>query len=125
MVDSEIADPTLGLGQLVSKGLSEPMLRFRIQPGKYKYPNRKRKSNGRVVMGKRQFIPSPTFPEGITFSFPSWFVATVGITAVIIAMGGIEKILQGAEPSEKEWNAMDLVICTTPIGITGKYLGLW
>jgi hypothetical protein len=116
-----------GIGELIAQGVSEPMFRVRIQPGKYKYPNRKRLKSGKIQMGKRQFVPSPTFPDGIILSFPAWFVATVGLAVLIYAIGGVEKIISGVKPSDEENEALNqlLLSAANPWVAGAKALGLF
>ena len=127
--EEQAVEGVTGLGNMIAKGLSEPMIRIKIQPGRYKYPNRKKLKNGKVQMGKRKFVPNPMYPEGFQISFPAWFVATVGIGVVIYAVGGIENILSGGKPSKKEKSAVDTIFdvwsYTSPVGIAGKALGLF
>lgn len=116
------AESVMGVGQWVAKGLAEPMFSFIIQPGKYKYPNRKKLASGKVKMGKRKFIPSPWWPEGIRISFPTWFVFMVGIPVVIHFLGGFEKVMSGLgiEMTEEEVNAWEILGAFVPITQVGK-----
>lgn len=123
-------EEVVSLSQQIAKAASEPMLRFTIQPGKYKYPNRKRLSTGKVKMGKRVFIPSPIFPAGITLSFPAWFVATVGLAMILHLVGSLEKLARGEKLTEDEQagllgaNVLDFWQASSPLGIISKWAGV-
>ena len=128
MVAQIIGSEAVSIGGQIAKGLGEPMISFVVQPGRYKYPNRKRTAGGKVKMGKRVFVPSPHFPGGIRISFPAWFVATVGIAVIIYGVGGIQKILSGERLNKQEEASLNDIVALTvggPVGLAVyKLLGI-
>lgn len=115
------AKAVTGIGQTIAGAFTHPIISFRTQPGRFvgsrKDPNRK-------------FIPNPRFPDGVYWSFPAWFVAIAGMAVLVRAMGGMEKILEGLEATDKEKKAMEdltwesMLAGITPLGwLASQFVG--
>jgi len=121
------AQAVTGAGQMIAGAATYPMLHFVIQPGRWRYEKRKN-DKGKYVRGPRYFEPNPRFPEGVRFSIPSWFVLIVGLPVIIYAIGGIDKVLSGIEPNEKEevsmWDAARAGAAVATGGISEVILAL-
>ena len=109
MAAAVVGEGVKGIGQMIASGMTHPFFHFRILPGSYKYPHRKKDyRTGKVKMGKREYVPDPRFPDGITLSIPTWFVASVGLLVVIQGVIGLKKLLSGESLSLKEEKTLDL-----------------
>lgn len=102
-----------GLFQTATGAITHPMLDFTHYPGKWV---------GKKGDPKRHWVPSERFKDGIHWSFPAWFVAIVGISLLVTALGGISKIFEGVMPTKKEKKAIEdvkFVIGAGPLGLLG------